>query len=129
MQSDLGAALKTIEQLLERTPSNKQALEWRGDILIRMGRVDEAKLAWFKAAGASRASKRLVDNLVRTSDADLKLALRSGDLSRADRMLRRIIALTSGDPEHSRQLVTVLAKSGNAAAAERWKSYVSALGG
>ncbi len=129
MQSDASAALETVERLLERAPTNKPALEWRGDILIRLGRVDEAKLAWFKAAGASRASKQLVDNLVRSSDADLKLALRSGDLSRADRMLRRIIALTSGDPEHSRQLVAVLTKSGNPAAAERWKAYVSALGG
>jgi Flp pilus assembly protein TadD len=129
MQSDYAAALATIEQLLERAPTNKKAHEWRGDILVRMGRVDEAKLAWFKSAGASRESKLLVDNLVRSSDTELKMALRSGDLSRADRMLRRVIALTSGDPEHSRQLVAVLTKSGNAAAAQRWQSYVSALGG
>jgi Flp pilus assembly protein TadD len=94
-----------------------------------MGRVDEARQAWFKSAGATRASKRLIDNLVRTSDADAKLALRSGDLSRADRMLRRAIALTSGDPERCRELAAVLTKSGQAAAAERWRAYLSALGG
>jgi Flp pilus assembly protein TadD len=129
MQSDVRAALKAVDQLLERAPSNKAALDWRGDILVRMGRVDEAKQAWFKAAGASRASKPLIDNLVRASDADVKLALRSGDLSRADRMLRRVIALTSGDPEHCRQLVAVLTKSGNAAAEQRWRTYLSTLGG
>jgi Flp pilus assembly protein TadD len=121
MQGDLTAALKTVDQLLERAPTNKQALGWRGDILIRMGRVDEAREAWFKAAGATRASKLLIDNLIRFSDADAKAALRSGDLSRADRMLRRAIALTSGDPVHCRQLAAVLTKSGQAAAAERWR--------
>lgn len=129
MQSDLERALKTVDELLARAPTNKQALDWRGDILIRMGRVDEAREAWFKAAGATRASKRLVDNLLRVSDQDAATALRSGDLSRADRMLRRTIALTSGDPAHCRQLMAVLTKSGHAAAAERWRSYVSALGG
>lgn len=129
MQSDLSAALKTVDQLLSRTPSNKQALDWRGDILVRMGRVDEAKQAWFKAAGASRASKRLIDNLVRASDAEIKLALRSGDLSRVDRMLRRVVALTSGDPDHCRQLAAVLAKSGKATAEQRWRTYLSTLGG
>jgi hypothetical protein len=129
MQSDPTAALETIDQMLARAPTHKQALEWRGDILIRLGRVDEARAAWFKAAGATRTSKLLVDNLVRASDADAKMALRSGDLSRADRMLRRAIALTSGDAEHCRELVTVLTKSGQTAASERWRSYLSSLGG
>ena len=129
MQADLTAALKTIDQLLEHAPTNKLALAWRGDILIRMGRVDEAREAWFKAAGATRPSKALIDNLLRTSDADAKTALRSGDLSRADRMLRRAIALTSGDPEHCRELAAVLTKSGHTAAAERWRGYLSTLGG
>jgi Flp pilus assembly protein TadD len=129
MQADPTAALKTVDQLLERTPTNKQALGWRGDILIRLGRVDEAREAWFKAAGATRPSKLLIDNLVRANDADAKAAQRSGDLSRADRMLRRAIALTSGDPEHCRELAAVLSKSGQTAAAERWRGYLSSLGG
>jgi Flp pilus assembly protein TadD len=127
MQSDLAAALKTADQLLKRAPDNKKALDFRGDILIRMGRVAEAREAWFKAAGATRGSKRLTDNLLRASDADGQTALRSGDLSRADRMLRRAIALTSGDPEHCRALAAVLTKKGDAAAAERWRSYLRAL--
>jgi Flp pilus assembly protein TadD len=129
MQSDLTGALKTVDELLARTPTNKQALEWRGDILVRMGRVDEAREAWFKAAGATRSSKLLINNLLRVSDADAKTALRSGDLSRADRMLRRGVALTSGDPAHCRELMAVLTKSGHAAAAARWRAYLSALGG
>jgi Flp pilus assembly protein TadD len=128
MQGDLTAALETVDQLLGRAPTNKQALGWRGDILIRMGRVDDAREAWFKAAGATRASKLLIDNLLRSSEADAKTALRYGDLSRADRMLRRSIALTSGDPEHGRELAAVLTKSGQAAAAGRWRTYLSSLG-
>jgi len=128
MQSDLAGALKAVDQLIERAPSNKQAFDLRGDILIRMGHVEEARQAWFKAAGATRASKLLVDNLIRSNDADAKLALRSGDLSRADRVLRRNIALTSGNPEHCRKLITVLLKNGNTAAADRWQAYSSARG-
>jgi len=129
MQSDLSAALEAVDQLIERAPTNKQAFEWRGDILIRMGKFDEAQKAWLKAAGATRPSKLLIDNLIRSNDADVKTALRAGDLSRADRMLRRSIALTSGDPEHCRRLVAILTKNGNAAAAERWRAYLSARGG
>jgi Flp pilus assembly protein TadD len=128
MQSDVAAALKAVDQLIERAPTNKQALELRGDILIRIGDVEEARQAWFKAAGATRASKLLVDNLIRSNDADANAALRSGDLSRADRSLRRNIALTSGDPAQCRQLIAVLVKSGNAAAADRWRAYLSARG-
>ena len=89
-------------------------------------KVEETRKAWFKAAGATRASKLLVDNLIRSNDADAKTALRSGDLSRADRILRRNIALTSGDPEHCRKLIAVLEKKGNMAAAELWRAYLSA---
>ena len=128
MQSDLAAALEAVDQLIERAPSNKQAFELRGDILIRIGNVEEARKAWFKAAGATRASKLLVDNLIRANDADAKTALRSGDLARADRVLRRNIALTSGDPEQCRKLITVLVKNGNPAAADRWRAYLSARG-
>jgi len=128
MQSDLAAALKVVDQLLERAPTNKQAFDLRGDILIRIGKVEEARQAWFKAAGATRASKLLVDNLIRSNDADAKTALRSGDLLRADRILRRNIALTSGDPERCRKLIAVLVKNGNAAAADRWRAYLSARG-
>jgi len=128
MQSDLAAALEAVDQLIERAPTNKQAFDLRGDILIRMGNVEGARQAWFKAAGATRASKLLVDNLIRSNDADAKTALRSGDLSRADRILRRNIALTSGNPEHCRKLITVLAKNGNTAAADRWRAYLSARG-
>lgn len=128
-QFDPAAALEAVDQSIEQAaPTNKQAFELRGDILIRLGKVDEARQAWFKAAGATRASKLLVDNLIRASDADAKTALRSGDLSRADRMLRRSIALTSGDPEHCRMLITVLDKNGNEVAAERWRAYLSARG-
>jgi Flp pilus assembly protein TadD len=127
--SDLNAALQAVDRLIERAPTNKQAFELRGDILIRMGNVDEAQKAWLKAVGATRASKLLIDNLVRANDADAKSALGSGDLSRADRMLRRSIALTSGDPEHCRKLIAVLTKDGNTAAAERWRAYSSARGG
>jgi Flp pilus assembly protein TadD len=129
LQSDVAAALKAVDQLIERAPTNKQAFDLRGDILIRMGNVEEARQAWFKAAGATRASKLLVDNLIRSNDADAKTALRSGDLARAGRILRRNIALTSGEPEQCRKLITVLEKSGNTAAADRWRAYLSARGG
>jgi Flp pilus assembly protein TadD len=128
IQSDLAAALRAVDQLIEQAPTNKQAFDLRGDILIRIGNVEEARRAWFKAAGATRASKLLVDNLIRSNDADAKTALRSGDLSRADRILRRNIALTSGAPEYCRKLITVLVQNGNTAAADRWRVYLSARG-
>jgi len=127
MQSDTEAALKTADQLLTLKPNDRVALALRGDILIRMGRADEARETWYRAAGASRASASLIDNLRRANRADAVKALRAGDLARADRLWRRVIALDVRDVEASAQLAAVLAKNGEADAAKRWLVYAETL--
>jgi Flp pilus assembly protein TadD len=127
MQSDTEAALKTVDQLLALEPDDRVALDLRGDILIRMGRADEARETWFRAAGASRVSASLIDNLRRANRADAVKAVRAGDLARADRLWRRVIALDVRDVEASTQLAAVLAKDGKLDAAKRWLVYAETL--
>lgn len=127
MQSDTEAALKTADQLLALKPNDRVALDLRGDILIRMGRADEARETWFRAAGASRVSASLIDNLRRANRADAVKALRAGDLARADRLWRRVIALDVRDVEASTQLAAILAKDGKIDAAKRWLAYAETL--
>jgi Flp pilus assembly protein TadD len=125
--SDPHAALATTDQLLQLDPTSWAALDLRGDVLIRMGRVEEAKSSWFTAAGVSPASEPLVRNLLRANKSAAEAALRAGDLPRADRMLRRVIALTPMDAAPCLQLAALLAKSGQQAAAERWRAYAGSL--
>jgi Flp pilus assembly protein TadD len=81
LQSDAEAALKTADQLLMLKPDDRVALDLRGDILIRMGRADEARETWYRAAGTMGASPSLIDNLRRANRADAVKALRTGDLA------------------------------------------------
>jgi Flp pilus assembly protein TadD len=127
MLSQLDTALQTADQLVQLDPTAAAALDLRGDVLIRLGRVEEAKSSWVAAAGASRTSDLLIRNLLRSNKSAAEAALRAGDLSRADRMLRRAIALAPTDATPCLQLATVLAKTGQQAAAQRWKSYAESL--
>jgi len=127
MQSDMDAALKAVDQLLTLKPNDRHALDLRGDILIRMGRADDALATWYRAAGASRPSASLIENLRRAYRADAASALRAGDLARADRLWRRVIALDVRDVAASAELAAVLAKNGDRTAAERWLAYAQML--
>lgn len=127
LQSDTDTALGSIDQLLARKPTDRPALELRGDILIRLGRADEAREAWYRAAGASRASASLIDNLRRLNRTDAAKALKAGDLGRADRLWRRVIALDVHDVAACAELAAVLARNGEVAAARRWLEYGETL--
>ncbi len=127
MRSDTNAALQAIDQLLAQKPNDRQALDLRGDILIRLGRADEARETWYRAAGASRASSALIESLRRVNRADAVKALKAGDLVRADRLWRRVIALDVRDVASCAELAAVLARSGDVVAARRWLAYADSL--
>jgi Flp pilus assembly protein TadD len=127
MLGDANAALSTADQLVQLNPTVAAHLDLRGDVLIRLGRVEEARSSWFSAARASRASDLLIRNLLRSSKSAADAALRAGDLPRADRMLRRAIALGPKDAAPCLQLAAVLAKSGQQGAAQRWQAYAQSL--
>ncbi len=127
MQSDLDQALESVDRLLQLKPHSARALDLRGDILIRMGHVDEARKAWFRAAGASRESELLISNLLRANRSGVDAALKVGDLARAERRLRRVIALDPKDADACAELASTLFKSGQASAATHWLAYAESL--
>lgn len=127
MQADFEGALKASNQLVELKAGDARSLELRGDILVRMGRVDDARQDWYRAAGASRGSASLIANLSRVARSNAKDALRAGDLARADRMWRRAVALNPTDVDACVQLATVLNKNDQGSAAQRWVAYAESL--
>jgi Flp pilus assembly protein TadD len=128
IQSDYAAALQVVDRELQLRPSPAARL-LRGDVLIRMGNVEEAKQAWLSAAGVPPDSDPLVQNLWRGYKAEAQGAIRAGDLARADRTLRRVIALGPPERQLCLQLADTLDKRGESAAAERWRAYASTLDG
>jgi Flp pilus assembly protein TadD len=126
MQMDYRGALQVSERELKLRPS-WAAHDLRGDALIRLGQVEEAKQAWFAGAGATQASDLLIKNLLRASKTATQASLRAGDLRRAERSLRRTLALAPRDAEVCRQLADALDKLGRAPAAARWRAYAATL--
>lgn len=127
LQSHLDAALETAEQLRRLDPKNSRAHDLQGDVLIRLGRQQDALNAWVRAAGATRLSDSLRANLQRMFRDDAKKALEFGDLARADRMLRRTLALDPTDVDACAKLASVLLKSGDRSAARHWLDYAQGL--
>jgi Flp pilus assembly protein TadD len=127
VKSDLRGALAAAEQLVAISPTSATAHNLRGDILIRMGKVDAAKLAWTRAAKATTFSQILRSNIARASHQAAKLAMRGGDLARADRMLRRALAMDPSDVIAAAKLAMVLHKNGKDKAARLWLGYAESL--
>jgi Flp pilus assembly protein TadD len=126
MQMDYRGALQVIGRELQLRPS-WAAQDLRGDALIRLGQVEEAKQAWFAGAGATQGSDLLIKNLLRANKAATQTSVRAGDLRRAERTLRRTIALAPRDAESCLQLADVLDKLDRAPAAARWRAYATTL--
>ncbi len=129
LRGDPEAALEVVDRILEQQPGDPRTLELRGDVLIRLGRVDAARDAWLRAAGAPRASDLVVNNLLRANRAGLQSALSGGDLVRADRMARRILAFDSQDASAAAELAAVSARLGRQRSARRWLEYAASLEG
>ncbi len=127
MRDDPGGALKVVDEFLEQQPTSATARDLRGDALVRLGRVEAARGEWFRAAGAAQGSASVVADLLRANRAGARSAVRAGDLSRADRMLRRVIALDPRDADAAAQLARALHKAGKSAAARRWYDFAVTL--
>jgi tetratricopeptide (TPR) repeat protein len=129
LRGDPKQALEVVDQMLEQRPGDSRSRELRGDVLIRLGQVEAAKQAWVSAAGAPHASDLVIGNLLRVNRTDAQSALAGGDVLRADRMLRRVVALDPQDPAAAAELASVLAKMGKKRAARQWLAYAVSLDG
>jgi Flp pilus assembly protein TadD len=129
LQHDPEGALEVVDEMLNRKPDDPDALDLRGDALIRMGRITEARTDWFRAVGAARESELVLGNLLLANRAAASSALEQDDLVLADRTLRRVIALDPQDARAAAELASVLFKRGLERAAWRWLAYAVSLDG
>ena len=127
LQGDPEKALEVVDRMLEQHPGDTHARELRGDVLIRLGRVEAAQKEWLAAAGAPHASELVITNLLRANRLDAQNALLGGDGLRADRMLRRVVALDPTDAGAAAELAGVLSKMGQTRAARLWLAYAAGV--
>lgn len=124
---DPESALSTAERLVKVEHDSADAENLMGDVLIRLGRVDDARARWTRATGAPRLSRWLEARLRSVSLEQADEAIAAAAYPRADRMLRRVIAFEPKDVEAAAKLASVLRKAKKDEAAARWLSYAESL--
>jgi tetratricopeptide (TPR) repeat protein len=124
---DPESALYSVARLVERHPDASEAHNLLGDVLIRLGRLEDAREAWASAAGLARLSIPIAEALRRKSLAEADAAIAAAAYPRAERMLLRAIAFRPDDTEAVADLVLVLRREGKTGAAKRWLGYARRL--
>ena len=84
---------------------------------------------WLHGFAMIQDDTTLVPFFRRGYKAEAQAAIRAGDLARADRTLRRVIALGPSDRESCLQLADTLEKRNHSAASDRWRAHARSLEG
>lgn len=124
---DPEAALSSVERLVSLYPEHTEAHQLLGDVLIRLGHAEDALEAWTSASGAPRLTSAGRADLRRASLKEADAAIAAAAYPRAERMLRRAIALDPEDVDSITELVSVLHEAGKSEVAERWLAYAEQL--
>lgn len=113
-RGDLGTALRHIDQLIADTPDDAFFHEFRGDILLSMGRASDAAAAYEQAVIFRPNSPQILLNLGRALVA-------TNDKSRLPRAIEAIERAAHEEPEWAfvkRQLAIAYGRSGRIAYAD-----------
>ena len=127
MRGDAAAALPWLEKVLELDARARRARALLGDALLGVGRLDEARTAWLKAAAVRGDDPAMVANLAAGNFKLAEQAAKRSDVIVAERMYRRAAAL---DPSHERareRLAELLAKHGPTAQSNRTSPHSTSV--
>ncbi len=121
------AAQRVLGRALELEPDADDLRELLGDALSQLGRTTEARSEWLAALHLDGTSDRRVREVsrhwVRTSVA----VRRSGDLARAERLLRRSVTLDPNSETAARLLAEAFERQGDTSLAEAWYAHALTL--
>lgn len=121
------AAQRVLGRALELDPDADDLRELLGDALSQLGRITEARSEWLAALHLDDTSDRRLREVsrhwVRTSMA----VRRSGDLARAERLLRRSVTLDPNSETAARLLAEAFERQGDTSLAEAWYAHALTL--
>lgn len=123
-QGALSQAKRWIEVAVQQRPGRPKTLELQADINSQWGEPERARAQWITALGVKPTDQRTLDLVARQQVQDARAALRSGQLKRAELLLRRAASLSPSSAEAAAELVRVFLEQGELPLAERWFSEV-----
>jgi Flp pilus assembly protein TadD len=127
LRRDGAAAVDWARKAAALEGNSTRVLNLLGDALVRTANVDEARNAWLGAAKVDEndasAVARLAQGLLDAADASLK----ERDPARAERLLRRVIALQPENAQAFAKLASALTRLGFARSASAWSERAAEL--
>lgn len=126
LRRDGAAAVEWAERALSLEPRSARALNVLGDAQIRAGDEDAARRAWLRAAGGALDDAAAARVMAQRDFAEAERCARS-DPARAERLLRRVVALEPQNALAQARLGSALTRLGFAKSGELWTRRANEL--
>jgi tetratricopeptide (TPR) repeat protein len=113
---------------LEQRPAfPRKSQELLGDILVQMGKVNEAREIWLKTMNLNKDDHGKLRSVARTLTASAVKARRGGDFPLAERLLRRAVTFDDTNAAAAAGLALALYKNDQPGLAKRWAQRALSL--
>lgn len=116
----LDQAQAWAERGMTASKSNRTAKEALGDTFSQLGKVDEARTLWLETAKLTVDKKAKMQAVARNWLKLAKQASKGGDLTLAERLLRRAATFDEDNAEVATELAIVLQKNEQPLLAKNW---------
>jgi Flp pilus assembly protein TadD len=127
LRRDGHAAAKWARRAVEIDPKSERAQGLLGDALVRMGEVEGAREAWFKAAGIDGDETVDVSAMTQRDLREAALSAEKRDYTRAERFYRRVLAFAPDSMPAALGLGLALLRLGDVQPAANWAQRATEL--
>ena len=127
LRRDGAAAVDWARKAAALEGNSTRVLNLLGDALVRSANVNEARKAWLGAAKLDENDASAVARLAQSFLGTAEVSLKERDPARAERLLRRVIALQPEDAQASAKLASALTRLGFARSASAWSERAAEL--
>jgi tetratricopeptide (TPR) repeat protein len=128
LRRDGAAAAHWAQQAARLESRSSRVLELLGDAAIRAGDGEQARKAWLGAAKLEDNDHAGIERLVQATLDAANASLKERDPARAERLLRRVVALRPDNAAVHAKLAAALGKLGFTKSAELWAQRAAELG-
>jgi Flp pilus assembly protein TadD len=112
---------------LEAKPDNRRAKELLGDALNQMGRLDEARAVWLETLKLGEEDEAKLKVVAKTLASSAQTAVKGGDTSLAERLLRRAATFDPENAATAAALAHILLRNEQPGLAERWGNFAQSM--
>ncbi|MFZ5896038.1 MAG: tetratricopeptide repeat protein [Myxococcota bacterium] len=127
LRRDASAAAEWARRAAHVEPQSARVLGLLGDALVRTGNLDEARKAWLASAKLGETDQAGIARMAQQTFDAAEGALKERDFPRAERLLRRVIALQPENARAHAKMGIALTKLGFAKSAEAWSQRATEL--